>query len=133
MCSNNEIVEPMKQKKKSMMNFDRKIQSQIILKTTVRIKNSVIVNVICRSQGDKVSLVAGRLIYKNGFRYGCFCIRKIRTFYKNKLKTKVKLHLTSAILMTYSGEILGVLGEITVNIMWLKKKDQPCSEEIGSK
>lgn len=46
------------------------------------------------------------------------CIRDIRTFYKNKLKSKVKLHVTSVIMMTYPGEIFEVLGEITVNVKY---------------
>lgn len=68
-------------------------------------------------------------------------------YYEKKLKSKVKvkLHLNSAILKTNSGEILEVLGEITVIMkyqrqkhylfksLWLKKKDHPCSEEIVSK
>lgn len=39
-------------------------------------------------------------------------------FYENKLKRKVKLHPSSAILKTYSGEILEVLGEISVNVKY---------------
>lgn len=39
-------------------------------------------------------------------------------FYEKKLKRKVKLHPSSAILKKFSGEILEVLGEITVNMKY---------------
>lgn len=39
-------------------------------------------------------------------------------FYENKLKRKIKLHPSSAILKTHSGEILEVLGELSVNVKY---------------